>query len=385
MILLKTLANARMCVAMLCVGCVHEAIPPEEAASDSEEEEERTWKDWQQSQLRLAASGGGGGGSGGDDDDATVVDVETLDVTLPGSLHAQGLALPAKLVRPIWSKPVGERPAMLVLHGSGGLLKSAKDGEGDPCSSQMETQFTTWSERLAELGYTVLLPSSYSARGFCDKHTDADKMPASFDDKPEQILGRLYDVDAAARWLCDRPEVDCGRMGLLGFSQGATMVMVALHWQLDHAIAHFRDTKGDTVDIEIPDVAPGRPDFQVGVAYYPGCGFDGLVPLSTKADGAAENKFMATAPLFVLHASEDALLDQCSVKFGAGSREIQSGQVAAKLKTADTYGLTVYPDAGHSFDSAGSKAEGGTPEGNLAAREAALQVTLEAIESHLMN
>ncbi|MDY6946663.1 MAG: Fe/S-dependent 2-methylisocitrate dehydratase AcnD, partial [Pseudomonadota bacterium] len=26
---------------------------------------------------------------------------------------------------------------------------------------------------------------------------------------------------------------------------------------------------------------PGRPDFQLGIAYYPGCGFDGIVPLST--------------------------------------------------------------------------------------------------------
>jgi len=130
-------------------------------------------------------------------------------------------------VRPKWSKAVGKRPAMLVLHGSGGLLKDPKSKADQPCSPQMEAQFVDWSDRLARLGYTVLLPSSYSARGFCDKHTDAARMPETFDDKPEQILSRLYDVDAASRYLCDRAEVDCDRMGLLGFSQGATMVMVA--------------------------------------------------------------------------------------------------------------------------------------------------------------
>jgi dienelactone hydrolase len=247
----------------------------------------------------------------------------------------------------------------------------------------METQFTTWSERLAELGYTVLLPSSYSARGFCDKHEDTP--PPTFDDKTEQILGRIYDTDASARWLCDRPEVDCDRMGLLGFSQGGTMAMLGLHWQIEHALAYFRDTKGDTVDIEIPDVAPGRPEFQVGIAYYPGCGFDGAVPLSTKADAAIENKFLATAPLFVLHASDDPLVEHCSTEYGAGSREIQSGQVASAAKLTNTYEVTVYPDAGHSFDSAGAKADGGTAEGNVAAREAALEVTLAQLEAHLMN
>ena len=217
-----------------------------------------------------------------------VVGVETLDVTIPGSLHAQGLAVPGKLVRPKWSSPVGKRPAMMVLHGSGGLLKDP--GANDKiCSPQMESQFVEWGDRLAKLGYTVLLPSSYSARGFCDKHTDADRMPKTFDDKTEQILARLYDTDAASRYLCARAEVDCARMGQLGFSQGGTMVMMALHWQIEHAIAYFREHSADEVDFPIVDVKPGRPEFQMGIAYYPGCGFDGLVPLSISKNAAIEN------------------------------------------------------------------------------------------------
>lgn len=388
MVLPRTLARSMIMAAVSAGGCVNEVYPSDEPAAF--EDEEQVWKEWQH--LPISATPDEGDDGGGDAENgnpglggATVVGVETLNVTLPKSLHAQGLALPAKLVRPKWSKPVGEQPAMLVLHGSGGLLKTAKNGSSkNPCTDEMESQFTQWSQRLAERGYTVLLPSSYSARGFCDKHDSSAKyMPKDFDDNPEQILGRIYDVDAAARYLCDRPEVDCDRMGLLGFSQGGTMTMLALHWQIEHALAYFRQTKGKTVDMQIPDVKPGRPDFQVGVAYYPGCGFDGVVPLSTSNSAAIENKYLATAPLYILHAQEDSLLGHCSAQYGTGGREIQSGQVSSKLKVPNTYNITVYPNAGHSFDSAGEKADGGTAKGNLDAQKKALAVALAKLDEHL--
>ncbi|MDC0668529.1 dienelactone hydrolase family protein [Nannocystis radixulma] len=374
MILARTLAKSTMCVAVLAVGCVNETYAPDEQES----------KNWPNFPIADTDGGADSGGGGGLDPDAEILGVETLDVKIPLSLHAQGLEVPAKLVRPVWSKPVGARPAMMVLHGSGGLLKDGKSNNG-PCSDQMESQFSTWSQRLAEFGYTVLLPSSYSARGFCDKHTQADKMPATFDANTEQILGRIYDLDAASRYLCDLPEVDCDRMGLLGFSQGGTMTMIGLHWQVEHALQYFRDNKAGTVDIEVPDIKPGRPEFKVGIAYYPGCGFDGTVPLSTSNNAAAENKYLATAPLFILHGSDDPLVEHCSTEFGAGSRQIQAGQVASAMNVEDLYDITVYPDAGHSFDSAGAKADGGTAEGNVAAKEEALKVALEQIHLYLDN
>jgi dienelactone hydrolase len=241
----------------------------------------------------------------------------------------------------------------------------------------METQFVDWSNRLAKLGYTVLLPSSYSARGFCDLHDDTGRIPSTFDEKPEQILSRLYDVDAAARYLCNRTEVDCERMGLLGFSQGATMVMVALHWQIDHAIKYFRDNKASAVDFPVVDVKPGRPEFEMGVAYYPGCGFDGIVPLSTSLGAAIENKFSATAPLTILHGSADSLVTQCSTQYGTGARQIHAKQVADSLKISDLYEITVYEGAHHSFDSASSTGADAT------ARDAALKVTLAKLASQL--
>jgi dienelactone hydrolase len=381
--LANVMATSLMCVAVLAGGCVDESDDPEaehnEALIEDQDADEFTVQGLAPGEPKPGPANG-----------AVVVGVETLDVTIPAALHAQGLDLPAKLVRPKWSKAPGEQPAMLVLHGSGGLLKdpSSKQQGGPVCSSEMEAQYRTWADRLANLGYTVLLPSSYSARGFCDKHTDAGRMPKTFDDKPEQILSRTYDFDAAARYLCDRPEVDCDRMGLLGFSQGGTMVMVALHWQIEQALAHFRKTKGKSVDIDIPDLKPGRPEFQVGIAYYPGCGFDGVVPTSTGKSGAIEHKFSPTAPLSILHGSKDALVKHCSSEHGPGSRQIQSKQVADELGLPDLYDLTVYEGAGHSFDSAKNGLvvpQQGTLRSNpdAAAREAALEVTLTKLAEHL--
>ncbi len=353
--------QAMMCAAVLAVGCDSESdigAEANEALLTVEEQEEGLLF------PNIAVAG------------PTVVGVETLDVTIPASMHAQGLAVPGKLVRPKWSSPAGKRPAMLVLHGSGGLLKDP--GANDKiCSPQMESQFVAWGDRLAKLGYTVLLPSSYSARGFCDKHTDADRIPKTFDDKPEQILARMYDTDAASRYLCARSEVDCDRMGLLGFSQGGTMVMMALHWQMEHAISYFREHKADEIDFPIVDLKPGRPEFQMGIAYYPGCGFDGLVPLSTSKSAAIENQFVPTAPLTILHGSDDSLVTQCSTKHGTGARQIQSKTVSTKLAISDIYEVNVYAGAAHSFDSASSKGD------DAVAREAALKVALNKLATQL--
>lgn len=381
--LARTLTMRVMCVAVFGVGCVDETYDRNEtpeAMDDGSAEEYAAVNKHHPLPFRLP-EGGGEEPKPEPGPKPEVVGVETHDVVVPAGLHAQNLELPAKLVMPVWSHPPGPVPAVMVLHGSGGLLK--QPGKGDKvCSSQMESQFATWSQRLAERGYIVLLPSSYSARGFCDKHKDGGKIPSSFDDKTEQILGRVYDVDAASRYMCERSDIDCDRMGVLGFSQGGTMTMLAVHWQVEQALAHFRATKGDTVDIEVPDLPPGRPEFQVGVAYYPGCGFDGVVPLTTGNKAKVENKFFAAAPLAILHGSEDSLVGHCSVKHGSGGREIQSGEVAQALATANTYELTVYPNAGHSFDTP-SIADGGTDSGNKAAQEAALAIALARLQEHL--
>lgn len=297
------------------------------------------------------------------------------DVEVPAALHLTRLAVPGKLFVPAPAELV-PRAAVMVLHGSGGLYRmpTADDlAQGRTCSATIESQFRRWGERLAGLGYVVLMPESFAPRGFCDTHDDVDRIPAEYDDPRERLLGRLYDVDAAGRYLCARPEVDCGRMGVLGFSNGASMVLLALHWQVDHSLSHFAAVHGDELDVPVLPLPAGGPSWRVGVAYYPGCGLNGLIGFGTDPDGDLEDMFFPVAPLRVEHASADPLIEDCSLAHGKGRREQQSQLVAAATATAQRYGIIVHADAAHGFDNAGP----GDPAADLAARDAALAATLE--------
>ncbi|MGE3621090.1 MAG: dienelactone hydrolase family protein [Acidimicrobiia bacterium] len=317
--------------------------------------------------------------------DPAVVDVESELVVIPGSWHGQDLPLPAQVFRPQWSDPNGPGAAVLVLHGSGGLHQMPEGkgkGKGDrPCADELEEQYQEWGDRLAQAGYLVLMPSSYEARGFCDAHEDLDRIPETMDSDAEVVVNRIYDLDSASRYLCAMAEVDCTRLGVVGFSQGGTMAMLALHWQLDHALDRFRADHGEEVDVVLPDLAPGRPGFEVGVSFYPGCGTSGVISTSTSPAVALEDKYLPTADLTILHGSEDPLVELCSTDHGSGARQVQSAQVAEALGTPDPYDIVVYPGAGHGFDQA--QPGPNATEGDLAAREAARAVALDVLAGHL--
>lgn len=313
------------------------------------------------------------------------VSVEEADIVLPADEHAQGLAVPAKVFRPKFDRDVGPGPAILVMHGSGGLHKMPNGNDAGACSRDLEDQYARWGQELAERGYVVLMPASYTARGFCDMHTDEERIPKSFNERPEAIVSRLYDMDVAANYLCEMDGVDCQRMGVLGFSHGATMAMLALHWQMDHALTRFRGSEeGKVVDFAMPDLSPDRPKFKVGVAYYPGCGTDGFLPKETGEGVDIKDKYFPSADLYVLHASRDKLAQICtvddSVEGASGEREIQSAEVAATKDVDDRYNIEVYDRAGHGFDS--DEKEANEP-GNPSAATQARTVALHQLYSHL--
>lgn len=312
--------------------------------------------------------------------------VEVRDVVIPGDLHVQGLPVPAKLFVPTLAGGARPLPGVLVLHGSGGLFELP--GPADAlCSPTLEPQFTRWGERLAGLGHVVLMPASFDARGFCDWYADTGRIPADFDDDRERLVGRLYDADAATRYLCAVPEVDCDRLGLLGFSNGASAALLTLHWQLARALAEFATSDGP--DLQIPVEAPpaGRPEFRVAVAYYPGCGLESTVHFSTDPADDPADMYFPTAPLYIEHGSADTLVADCSLEFGEGRRQAQSAVVAAAERQPDPFHVTVHLGAEHGFDNAGSS---GQDEGNgsqraedIRARDDALAATLAHLAEHL--
>ncbi len=334
----------------------------------------------------LLAGCGDDDGSG-HDVDFKVTGFETRDIVIPGALHPEGLDVPARLFVPILEHGARPMPAVLVLHGSGGLFAMPDDTVvGRPCSPELEPQFARWGERLARLGYVALMPASHDARGFCDYYEDKARIPDDFDEPRERLLGRLYDTDAASRHLCGLPEVDCDRIGLLGFSHGASTVMLALHWQLRRALTELTTRLLD-LDLPVGPLAPGGPTFQVGVAYYPGCGLESLVHLSTGLDDEPMDMYFPSADLYLEHGSQDDLIEDCSVEFGAGRRQQQSAVVARVDELPDPYHIRVHTDARHGFDNAGSdgtdEGSGGKRPEDLAARDAALTSTLTHLGDYL--
>ncbi len=244
---------------------------------------------------------------------------------------------------------VGPRPAVLVLHGSGGLFREADEDEPGR-APELERQFEIWSARLAEQGWVVLLPASFFSRGF----RDWDEHPPALD-KEDRLRFRTRDALESLRFLCDLPYVDCARLAMLGFSNGGSTVVLRADGRLAERSAFSR------LDPALFEAAP-----RVAVAYYPGCGLHGLAPLSEPGG------YLPAWPVEVHHAAEDDLLEDCR------RREAQSAEAArAADLPKNPFALHVYPGAGHGFDSSPENPE------ERAAHDAALEATMGALRGAL--
>jgi dienelactone hydrolase len=295
------------------------------------------------------------------DDPRLAAPTETTSVDVKFKGHTPRGELRAKFV---YNKPRQREdrlPVVVVLHGAGGLTSEGQSDCTLEDSLVLSQQFRKWSERLADDGYAVLMPSSYTSRGFCDKAAEwekkeegrAHRLPKEFDQEPEMVIGRLYDVYDSVRWLCEKKKdlVDCERLGLLGFSQGGTAAMMALHWQINHALMRYKELHGDEIDIDIEKIAELEgekpPHFQSGIVYYPGCGFDDVLPIPRPGRPVVdvEDKYSPTAPLWILHADKDVLLGHCQ-----DLRRHQAEEVWKQGHCAKSYFLKVFAKTDHGFD-----------------------------------
>jgi dienelactone hydrolase len=289
-------------------------------------------------------------------------------------------------VRGVLATPTspGPHPAVLLLHGSGGLFRMPSVSDLGPCSPLLEAQFERWARRLVALGIVVLMPDSFGSRGFCDYNDDprqADAfppIPGDTDGNARRLLARLYDADAAARLLAARSDVDPSAVSLLGFSNGASTAMLYAHHRLSAALLEFAQTaEGQALGVGVPALPGPVPGLQRVIAYYPGCGFDGLLPFSTDVSDVVEF-FYPASPLQVLHASLDPLLDHCAIT-QTGTRELQADGYASEQGAPDHYAITVYPGASHGFDAAGCESPTAPTDADTMACAAALEVTLDLL------
>lgn len=233
------------------------------------------------------------------------------------------------------------RPAVLALHGCGGLY--AKGGG-------LAERYRETAERLHAAGYAVLMPDSFGSRGL------REICQTRYRERSVDVAQRVLDARAALAWLAAQPQVDARRIGVLGWSNGATTTLNLLEQRRTH-----------------PE--PGEPAIAGAAVFYPGCG-----PL------AKRQAVLEAAPLVMLLGSlDDWTPAQPCVDF---ARSLQARGGGSDVT------VQVYEDSYHGFDGTapvrlradvpnGTSREGVHQGGNPEARTQSLAV-LDAFWSRVL-
>lgn len=182
--------------------------------------------------------------------------------------------------------PVGKVPAMVIVHGSGGVT-DRREGE--------------WARRLKQAGMAALVIDSFRPRGIGDTATDQGKL---------SIWANVADALAALRVLSSDNRIDPNKIGVMGFSRGGRVVLLT-------ALEPILRTMVEP---------PSR--FAIHVPLYPSCN---LRYISSRLTGAPLSMHLGENDDYTPAAP---CLDY--------AQWFQSKGVPASV--------TVYPGAGHGFD-----------------------------------
>ena len=217
------------------------------------------------------------------------------------------LILRGVLLLPPRAKPAGGFPAIIALHGCGGMYSTREGHDGD-VAERLLLRVEPWLRD----GYAVLFADSFRPRGFREvctiRHGEATVTATT----------RRLDALGALAYLAARSDIARERIALVGWSHGGSTALQAINTG-DRAIRGFFARQG----------AP--PFFRAAVAFYPGC----ATPLK------AGDRYRPGTPTRV-HIGEldDWTPAHTCVDLGA----------ALKGRDAD-FSVTVYADSYHAFDS----------------------------------
>lgn len=236
----------------------------------------------------------------------TAISAETISFVDIPNLYTNETLENSKLFVPDGPGPF---PAVIVMHGSGGLWKNNNPNSGD-----MNTHFEEWGTRLALAGYTALFIDSYTPRGIVEF---AGRRPAENPALDDAICStrhvRPTDAFSALAWLRDQDNIIDNRIALMGFSHGAESALVTVTDETipqmqDDWTVRYQPLVGEIYnkDADPPMTVPDQEGFRTVVAYYPGCGFYNYFG---KASEATAMRYMPHCPAFVLHGENDFLID----------------------------------------------------------------------------
>lgn len=197
----------------------------------------------------------------------------------------------------------GKRPAIIALHGCGGLYGTTKTHE-----ERFTARHAAMADLLRDAGYHVLWPDSFTPRG--KRSICSEKLK----ERDLTSANRRGDVQGALKWLAAQPDVDVSRIALLGWSHGGSTVLSSLNTARADAAAH-----------------PVQP--KAAVAFYPGC----------SAAAHDRTPYRLAVPLLILMGTNDDWTPPASCV-----------ELEQQLKTSDVpITLRLYPDSYHDFDAPG--------------------------------
>lgn len=212
------------------------------------------------------------------------------------------LSIPIEVQRP---EGPGPFPAIVMLHDCSGL---------GPHSSGAPRR---WARELVAEGYVVLLPDSFSTRGFPDG-VCIDPSPERRDVDPWH---RVRDAYEALRYARTLPYVDGRHVGVMGGSHGGSSTLAT--------VAAPQEAY----------VSADNPGFAAALALYPGCNAR-YGEWNPRADPAT--RYRPLAPLAILVGQKDDWTPAAPCE-----RLAQRSQDSGYPVT-----IKVYPGAQHGFDSA---------------------------------
>ncbi len=215
--------------------------------------------------------------------------------------------IPFRLVRPAGGAPL---PAVVVMHDCSGL---GPHSSGSPLR---------WARKLVASGYVVMIPDSFTPRGFPDGVCANDHAQAA------SAFVRSGDARAALAYLRALPYVDAAHIGLMGGSHGGSTTLATM---LDHEDAQAGSERG----------------FAAAIAFYPGCGFSyGPWRAARRSEPDRlildfAGVYKPAAPLLILIGEEDDWTPAAYCQKLADAAQGAGYPVSIK----------VYPGALHAFDS----------------------------------
>lgn len=239
---------------------------------------------------------------------ASGVERLSLAITPAGS----SLEIPATLIKPNGNGPF---PAVVIVHDCSGL---------GPRSSGAPMR---WAGELVRQGYVVLMPDSFSPRGFADGvcfTPGRQTVSVNGDARAADAYGAL----AALRAL---PYVDGRRVGIMGGSHGGWTTLAAMYVP---------------VDANDPLAAAKRDGFAAAIALYPACA-PRFGAWSTSRPGyfgpvtGYSGVYQPIAPLLILIGEEDDWTPAEPCRHLAETSRAAGYPVDIK----------VYPGSHHAFDS----------------------------------